>query len=304
MKNTSIAIIVWFALGVAIASGLMWATQRGDSQLRLNEYPTRIICAAPSAVETVFALGEGERVIAVSDFTVYPPEATELQTVGGYINPNFERILALRPDLIITQGVSAKLTEFCREWGIALLRIDMDDIDAILLDIQRIGDALGAEEKASELAVRLREELDEISGNAPTETKPSVFLSLSRTAGTLSNIMTAGKGTYFSDLLEIAGGVNIFSDVETLYPQISTEALARRAPDIILEFRISEQNALRPAQNVFDDWQRLPTIPAVRNGRIHWVTEEFFMIPGPRVAQAARRLYEIIHHEGPSGGGP
>jgi iron complex transport system substrate-binding protein len=255
-----------------------------------------VICASPSITEIVFSLGAGDRVVGVSDFSFYPPEAQAVQQIGGQINPNREQILSLEPDLIIFQGEHQALARFCREQGIPILSIDLDRIDHILTAVLRIGAVLEADAEAQGLASEIRRQLDDLARRTRALPTRSVFLGLGHTPGDLTGLMTTGSGTFLHELIELAGGRNIFADAPGAYPRISKEALVRRRPDVIIEV-LAE--GISPDNQVLlkSDWERLDSLPAVRAGRIHFLTENYLLIPGVRVTQTANRLAAAIHPE-------
>ena len=256
----------------------------------------RIICAAPSVTEIVFALGTGEKVVGVSEFSTYPPAARTVPRIGGLIDPNREKITALRPDLLIIQGQNESLARFCKEHGMRFLSIEINSLEDIWTAIHTIGQTLGAEENAVSLVKKIKEDLQVIKDRIHNRPPRKVFLTLGHTPGDLTGLMTTGPGTFLHELIIAAGGSNIFSDASGLYPQISKESLVKRQPEVIIEaipggipeekFRLLEK-----------DWLQLPTLPAVKSGDIHYLTEDFLLIPGVRIAQTVRRFAEIFHPE-------
>jgi len=302
--GSSKIVVSLFALGLTLSLALAWlGTMRTASFFESSDktlgYPRRIICTVPSLVEIVFALGAGDRVIAVGDFTTYPPEAVKKARVGGYINPNLEQVVALRPDLVIVQGKMDKLLALCDQKKIPLLRVENDDLSMLFSAIATIGKTVGCEPEAQRLTEDLRRHLDEIRKQAEAFGKrPKVFLCLDRLSDSLSGFSTAGGGSFPSELLTIAGGENVFGDVtSSLYPQISKEALRRRAPDVIIEFR--PDSPMRSIMTELNEtsWHELSSLPAVAHGHVYRVTEDFALIPGPRIVRTAERLLELIHRE-------
>jgi iron complex transport system substrate-binding protein len=302
IRNLPLALtLALVVLGFAAVSLLFQSTPdrySASRSLQQKDGPVvrRVICASPSITEIVFTLGEGARVVGVSDFSFYPPEAQAVQQIGGQINPNREQILSLEPDLIIFQGEHQALARFCREQDIPTLSVDIDRIDQILTAVQRIGGVLGAEVEAQELAAEIRQQLDDLARKTRALPPQSVFLGLGHTPGDLTGLMTTGSGTFLHELLELAGGRNIFADAPGTYPRISKEALVRRRPDVIIEV-LAE--GISPDNQVLlkSDWERLDTLPAVKAGRIHFLTDDYLLIPGVRVAQTANRLAAAIHPE-------
>jgi len=256
----------------------------------------RIICATPSVTEIVFALGCGGWVVGVSDFSFYPPEAKNTTSVGGMINPNKERIIQLQPDLIIFQGKHDPLAKLSQQNEIPYLSVPIDSLQDISTAIRTIGRKLGVERRAKKLANQLQTDLLALQARTAGLPRAKVFLTLGHTPGDLSGLMTTGPGTFLHELVILAGGQNLFDDASGLYPQISKEALIKRQPDIIIEV-FAEGITSNNREILRKDWERLSDMPAVKTGNIHFITEDYLLIPSMRVVQTAKRLIEIIHPE-------
>jgi iron complex transport system substrate-binding protein len=258
--------------------------------------PKRIICAAPSVTEIVFALGWGERVVGVSDFSTHPPEARAIPQIGGLIDPNKEKITALQPDLLIIQGQNESLARFCEEHKIRFLSIEINTLEDIWTAIHTIGLTLRAEERASALVQEIKDDLQDIKNSIRDFPPKKVFLTLGHTPGDLTGLMTTGPGTFLHELVSAAGGKNIFSDASGLYPQISKESLVKRQPEVIIE-AIPGGIPEEKLELLKKDWSQLPMLPAVKSGNIHYLTEDFLLIPGVRISQTVRRFAKIFHPE-------
>jgi iron complex transport system substrate-binding protein len=304
MKKQSILILVLLlaCVGVGLSTVLRNAALFQSAKhtharpIFPSAFPQRIICAAPNIVETIYALGEERRIVGISDFVTYPPEALKIVSVGGMIDPNFERILQLQPDLVIIQGAMQKHRDFCDEKKIPLLRVDMESIDSIFEGIRSIGLAIGCLEKAEQLIQEKKKILDEIRQKASfAQNKPSVFICLGRRAGSLASIFTVHPASFVDELVTIAGGSNIFGDVKGRYPQISKEALLQRNPEIILELHPGEELSTEGAKTLKADWNAMPGLSVAASGRIFVVTDDYLLVSGPRLSETARRLYEILH---------
>lgn len=258
----------------------------------------RIICAAPSITEIVFSLGLGDKVVGVSHFTVYPPAARNKKSIGGLINPNKERIISLRPDLVVTQGRHERLAELCRRQKIKFMPLKIEKLKDINKAILELGQVLNAEKKAQQLNQKVERELSSLSSRTKSLPKKRIFLCLSHTPGDLTGLMTTGKGTFLNEIIEMAGGVNIFSDIKRRYPQISKESLIMREPDIIIEVYAKGLN-LNQQQLLRKDWNRLSVLPAVKNSRICFLTDDYLLIPGVRVSLILKKFIKTIHPEVP-----
>jgi len=304
-RKTVLTVLILFGMGCVLSMGLLHLDRRSYSahyegaRIEGNDSAGigRIVCLKPSVTETVFALGCGDRVVGVSSFCEYPPEAKSRPRLGGVINPNYERLIALRADLVIYQGAFGKIAEFCRKWDIPHLRVDMDDLQTIDQAIMDIGRRLNRTEKANALCSEIQDSLDAIAKAVSHRDRPRVFFSMFRTTGSFTSLTTVGPKGFLSELLDIAGCENIFDDVKQLYPQISKESLLKREPQIIIETLPREKFSPETIKKMRNDWLMFSDVPAVREGRIYFVPEELLFIPGPRIHEAALVLAKIIHPE-------
>jgi len=258
--------------------------------------PSRIVCATPGLTEVVFALGAGDRVVGVSDYATWPPEALAIPRIGGWMNPDRERLLVLQPDLILTQGLHEPLAQFATRYGVRLAQIPTDTLADVIGQFRVVGALIGATEQAGEIQAALEAELDAVRARVADLPPRRVVLFLERPEGVLRNLTTVGPRTFLSELLTLAGGENVFADVLGDYPQISREALLMRAPEVIIELHSEPVGSVR-RQRIISDWQALPTIPAVQQGRIVFLAGDQIMIPGPRIIDTIRQMAELLHPE-------
>lgn len=247
--------------------------------------PGRVICASPAVAEIVYALGCGDRVVGVSEFTDWPPEAAGRPSIGGALSPNRERILALEPDLILGQGKAEVLGDFARSQGIAFRAMPLDTLEDLRGAIESFAAALGRAEKGKALLAEMEKGFAAIPSCGPV----SVFIALGHAPGDLSGLMTAGPGTFLSEIVAQAGGSNVFADVDILWPKISQETLIRRKPAIVLDFQSTATDETRRVALVAD-WERL----GFEAGQIRILTEDYLLKPGPRAARATARIAEAI----------
>jgi len=269
--------------------------EHGQVETRAQQ-AQRIICIAPSITEIVFALGCGERVVGVSHFSTYPPEVKDKADIGGWINPNRERILALEPDLVITQGKHSTIARLCQDHGIRFLSVKIDSVNEITEAVVLLGQELGVEDRALKLAAKITAGLENVRQKTRLLSPRKVFISIGHTPGELSGLTTFNSGTFLNELIEIAGGVNIFADAPGSYPQISKESLVKRQPELIIEL-YPDGLSDKEQKTLLNDWDQLSMLQAVRSGRVYFLTEDYLMIPGVRIVQTAQRFAEIIHPE-------
>ncbi len=308
--KTIIITVVLFIAGIGISLAVDKLTKQptsldGDVQnrsgIRTSVIAQRVVCLTPLGTETIYALAAEDKLVGISDFCDYPPETKNMRRVGGAIDTGFETITSLRPDLIIVLGRNAKVAEFCKNKGIKLLRIRMSDMDSLYNDVIRLGDVLGCPGRSRDLCRKMFDELlvikSAVSQAVEADGRPGVFLSLHRKPGSMSGLSTAGDKTCLTDLIEIAGGKNIFHDLEKPYSQISKESLLKRNPDMVIESCPYENISADQKEKLLTEWQQFPTLPAVKNNRIYFTHTDFIMRPGPRVGKIARTLAGMIHPE-------
>lgn len=250
---------------------------------------------SPALTEWIFTIGAGERLAGVAQFSNYPPAARQKPVVGGYINPSFEQMLLLKPDLIVTQGHSEKVTGFCRQRGIPLLALEISDLAHTHQAVRQLGTALGLKAEAERVLRGITDGFSAVRLAAAGKPRKKVFFCIGRNPGSLNGLYTIGaNAAYLSELIRMAGGEDIFADVEQGYPQISKEALLTRAPEVIIEPRPGENLTPENMAALKREWQPLSGIPAVQSGQMYFPTEDYLMIPGPRLALAAKKLVELI----------
>ncbi len=283
-------------VGLALLTGRVHK-QGAVSSETTRESPRRIVCMSPAATEIIFAIGAGGRVVGVSQHTVYPKEALELPRCGGFFNPNIERILSLRPDLIVSQGAAAELSDFSDRNGIALVALSLSDLDSILREAMRLGELLGLQEKASAFCRDMRERLNRISERVAGAEPVRVLLVTGRRPESLAGIYTVGPNTFLHDVVRAAGGRNVFYDLPVDYGVVNKESLLHRAPEVIVELHGEGGDPEALQRKVRALWAAYDTIPAVRKGRIYAIEETYALIPGPRIVALTERLAQIFHPE-------
>lgn len=299
VKAKVAAVLVLCGAGLLLAGRLQRISPAGPERrgpAAASELPyKRVLCMAPAVVEIVYALGAGELVAGVAQHTKWPPEALRRPSCGGYINPNYERMLSLAPDLIITQGAAEDLRRFARDNGIELLSLELTDLESIFTQTRRVGRVLGLTADAERLCARMTERLEAVRARAAGKPRPRVLLTTGLEAGGLSKIYAVGSGTFLSDLIEVAGGVNVVSDLARGYGVVSKEALVARAPEVIVELHGEGGDPAALQEEVSRRWAAFDVLPAVSQGRVHAIAATYALIPGPRVVELAERLAVIFH---------
>ncbi len=257
--------------------------------------PRRIISLVPAVTEMLFAIGAGPQVIAVSSYDHDPPEVQRLPRVGALLDPDVERILSMKPDLVVTYGSQADLKQQLDRASIAVFDYRHAGLADITETMRRLGAATGHASRAEETASGIEGALGRLRERAGTGPRPRTLLVFGRERGALRNIYASGGRGFLHDMLEVAGGVNVFADVDRESVQVTTELVLARAPDVILEVRSADIATEAEAAGEARSWAPLASVPAVRNQRVIVLTGKALTVPGPRVAEVAERMFQALH---------
>ncbi|MEO7275153.1 MAG: ABC transporter substrate-binding protein [Vicinamibacterales bacterium] len=280
----------FFVAVVAVAALVVAAAPSAQTPLR----PQRIISLVPALTEMLFAVGAGPQVVAVSSFDEYPPQVKNLERVGALLDPNLERILALRPDLVAIYGSQQDLQTQLARASIPVYsyrHTGLADISTTIRDIgERSGHAVEAQSVIAGIEARLASVRKIVAGYR----RPRTMLVFGREAGALRGIYASGGIGFLHDMLVAAGAENVFADVKRESVQATTELILARQPDIILEIRSSSHESASQARDM-TAWQALPSVPAVRNDGVRLVVDSRTVVPGPRVAEAVELLARALH---------
>jgi iron complex transport system substrate-binding protein len=253
----------------------------------------RIISIIPATTEMLFAMGAGDRLVAVGSYDRFPPEVEKLPRVGALLDPNVERILSLKPDLVVLYGTQTDLRTQLERAGVPFFPYVHRGLPDITETIRELGKRVGVEAGADALASRIDVEIAAIRARVAKSPRPKTLLVFGREPGTLRNIDASGGVGFLHDMLEAAGGADALGDVRQQSVMMSTELVLARAPEVIIELRYARGDATAPAD--LKAWDALPSVPAVRNHRVFMLQGEEFVVPGPRVAQAIERLARTLH---------
>ncbi len=263
-----------------------------DREVTIEKTPERIISVSPACTEILFALGLGDKVVGVTQYCDYPEEAQSKPKIGTFTTPNLEAIVASNPDLVlVTGGVQRELISRMEEMGLTLFAVNAPTFERTVEDIRKIGEITGTSQRAEEIArdmesraarieseVRRRRE----SGDKPPRVFYEIFYE--------NNVWTAGSGSVISNLIALAGGINI-ADAETNdYYEFSVERLISENPEIYFVGSGSMSNpgdiTKRPG------WDR---VSAVRNGKVYVINEDLVYRTGPRLIEGLEVIFEYMY---------
>lgn len=291
----------WLAALVALAlvalAGSASLALRTPEPTITDQTPRRIISLIPAVTEMLFAIGAGPNVVAVSTFDRFPAEAAALPRVGALVDPDVEQILALRPDLVVVYSTQDDLAVRLGRAHIPLFHYQHAGLADIPETMRAIGQRVGRAAEADAAADTLDRGLAEIRERVAGRPRPRTAVLFNREIGSLRGMLASGGVGFLHDILVTAGGDDAFGDILRQSVQISAETLLARAPDAIVEIRF--EAGWNPAllEQEYGVWRTLSAVPAVRDGRVHIFADDRFVIPGPRVIDAARLLARTLHPE-------
>jgi iron complex transport system substrate-binding protein len=278
--------------------------------------PERIVSLSPSSTEILFAVGAGPKVVGVTDYCNYPYdikariEADELTRVGGYWNPSIETIVELKPELVLVSTAKCKVkTNECKvnckrrceitvqvaaqltSLGLNVLTLGPHSMNDVLDDILLVGRASGNTAKASNLVEKLRQRIDSvIKKSKAASRRPKVYFEVWN-----DPYVSVSSGTWIGDVINLAGGANIFGEAVSEWPIIDSEDIVKRNPDIIV-FPVIP--GVPRFWGNFEDVKKRPgwkSTNAVRNGNLYEIPRDFISRPGPRLVEALEMLEKMIH---------
>lgn len=255
----------------------------------------RIVSLVPALTEMAYAIGAGEAVIAVSSYDDYPPAVRALPKVGALIDPDVERIIALRPDLVLLYGSQADLMAQLSRASIPYFEYRHGGLETVTATIRALGARTGHAAEAEAVAAAIDRRLSALRQRTRGGPRPRTLLVFGREGGSLRNIFASGGRGFLHDMLEAAGGENVFADVAAESVQASSEMILARAPEVIIEIRSTDIPADHERARELWSWQPLASVPAVRSGRIHLLTGRAIGVPGPRVAESAEHMAAVLH---------
>jgi iron complex transport system substrate-binding protein len=292
--------LLWTTVVIVVFLGSELARRSIPPRRQRAEGPgacRRIVALAPSITETLFALGIGDRVVGVSRWSDYPPEAASRPIVGGYFDPNYEAILALRPDLVVVLQEQHRVKRGLEKLGLRTLAVRHQDIDGILASLPLVGHACGAEAKAAVIAADIRARLDYVQSQTTGLSRPRVLLVIQRLHGTgrIQQCTVAGADGFFDRIIEIAGGQNACRLTTARFPTLSAEAMVRMDPEVIIDLSAGVGQAPARSRPALDDWRQLSQVSAVRSGRVHHLVADYALHPGPRFIMLVEHLAQLIH---------
>ena len=263
--------------------------------LAAQTHPRRIVSLVPALTEMLFAVGAGPQVVAVSSYDEYPPQVKSLPRVGALLDPDTERILSLKPDLVVTYGSQADLQAQMRRASIPTFDYRHGGLDHIFVTMRQLGVRTGHVTDANAIVADLEARIAAVKARVAGRPRPRTLLVFDREPKTLRNIYVSGGSGFLRDMLVAAGGQDVFDDVGRESVQATTETILVRAPEVILEIRSQNIPVGAELDEEIATWSRLAAVPAVKNRRVYFITGQQMTVPGPRVADGIERMARVLH---------
>ncbi len=255
-------------------------------EVEISEVPERVVSLTPAATEIMFALGVEDKLVGVTEYCDYPAEALNKPKMGDFENPNIELVIDAEPDLVfVAAWIQIELVDRLEQLGSKVFVLDAETIDQVIKNIRMTGEIMGVSENANLIADDMQERVDRVLEKVKDLEKPLVFYEVWD-----DPLMSAGPGTFIHSLIEMAGGINMAEDTDTLYPRLSMEILVERDPDVYIanDVHNSRDIMARPGYD---------SLRAVQNERVYTIEDDLVTLPGPRIIMGLEKMAKIIHPE-------
>jgi len=271
------------------------SAESGSLQKNKASYK-RIVSLAPSITEDLHALDMMDRVIGVTRYCDYPPEARTRTKIGGYYDPNYEAIVALNPDLIIMLAEHQDPREHLSKLGFDILVVDHKNIQGIMQSIEDIGETCGVLQKAKSITEELRARMKQIQEKTDGLPAPRVMISIGRNmgSGTLKDVYISGKEGFYDEMIERLGGVNVY-DGRVAFPVVSGEGIILMNPDVIIDMVPDLHERGWDPEKIFEEWTVVSQVNAVKNQRIYIFGDDFVAVPGPRFISIMEKMGRVMY---------
>jgi iron complex transport system substrate-binding protein len=267
-------------------------TDQMGREVTIEKLPERIISLAPSNTEILFTLGLEDRIVGVTDFCDYPEAAKSKEKIGGFSEPNIEKIISLQPDLILATSMHQKPVEELEKLNVPSVVLDPKDFEDVFTSIEIIGKATGQDDKAAAIVGDLKARVKDVDDKViklTEDERPKVYYEIWP-----SPITTAGPGTFVNDIMQRAGGENIAKDAKKAYPQYSQEMIVAKNPDIIIFSHHGSSN--QSAEDILNR-QGWESIEAIKNNKVFYVEENLVQRATPRLVDGLEQLAMMMHPE-------
>lgn len=290
-KSLLLALVASLLFNISVEGEERLLTDEIGRKVKIPHSAKRIISLAPSITEILFALGLNEEIAAVTAFCDYPEAALNKPKIGGFINPSIEKIVSLKPDLIIAirDGNRWETIHRLNELGFPVYVVDPKNFDGVMRTIRNIGEIVEKPGASVRIIRNMVTRKENILNLTQSLSKPRVFFQVGD-----APIITVGRGTLANDLIRLAGGENISEDEPVNYPLYSIETVMLKAPEVII---ISSMESKRDCMSLIKKWQDWKNIPAIKRKSIYVIDSNLVDRPTPRIIEGLEAMVKMIHTE-------
>jgi ABC-type Fe3+-hydroxamate transport system substrate-binding protein len=281
------ALLLFVLLVVAVAAQASRViTDETGRTVTVPDHPHRVVCLVPSITDTVFALGSGDDVVAVSDYTTHPPAALKKPSIGGLVKPSIETILSFHPDLVLGTSIpgATETAAQLQNVGVPVYLVDPHGLSGILRSVSSVGEALNRVPQAAALNASLNQRIEAVRARSAGKPAPKVLVPV-----WYDPIITIGKNAFISQLVETAGAKSVTDDLLPDWPEISMETVVTRAPEALV--------LIRGGKISIGMLQKQPgwrSLRAVRSGKVYYV-DTGIQEPSPVAIDALEELAREFH---------
>jgi iron complex transport system substrate-binding protein len=257
---------------------------------------TRVVSLAPNLTEILFAISAGDRVVGVTRYDDHPPAVLSLPKVGGFLDPNLEAILGLKPDLVVcvpNSGNEKSMRTLIR-LRIPVLVLPARKLEDVYSATTFLGDVLGQRDQARKINADMRKRAKAVTARVADRARPKVLIVYGH-----KPLVVAGPGTFADQLLVLAGGDNVVTSTKVAYPTLPLEMVIELAPEVIIDASMSGTGAEMRLDEVRDFWKRFKVIPAVRKDAVHLFDSALWFRPGPRLIDGLEHLERLLRTKRP-----
>jgi len=284
-------VVVWFGAGLAVFANINTPVEASVAEY---SQPQRIVSMAPNLTEILFALGLGEKIVGVTQFSNYPPQAAKINKVGAFWAPNLEAVIAAKPDLLVTVDFQQQTTVGRRlsRIGYNVLTVDIRKVNQLFEAITTIGKATATQSRAAEMIAETRNKLADLSALVKTDNPPKVLWVVQR-----EPLRVAGKDTFVSEMIELAGGQNAIDSTIHQYPPIGPEQVIACKPDVIIEPAMQPGRLEGQRRTALKYWNKsqFENVPAVAQGRVYVIDGDLVSRLGSRFYQGVEKMAKCIN---------
>lgn len=272
------------------SGGMRTVVDETGRRVAVPEHPQRIVSLAPSITETLYAMGQDGKIVGDTDYCDYPAAATRKPHVGAVLNPSIEKIVSLKPDLVIgiAEANRRETADQLARLGIPLYGLSDKSLDDVLRSVRDLGGLLDCEARATVLASNLNERVRTVEHRVAGLPEPLVLF-----VTWYQPLITVGAHNFVADVIRRAGGRSISDDLPGEWPRLSVEAVLARNPDIVL---LPKSHSYTPS---LDEFRHLPgwrDLAAVKAGRVYFIADTIVR-PCPRLVDSLEEVAAILHPE-------